>query len=133
MYSQIDGLAEPNQAKFSYAIEELKKNIKILDDSLKLKSFFIGDRITLADIILSSNLNKAFQYLITPDLRKKYVNLFRWYSFVRNQPPFIEFLGPIVYAETVFVPSQDAYKKDHVESENKAKSSEQKQEKVDQK
>ena len=84
LYGQVFASLPANQNKFVYALEELKKTVKVLDDQLKMRSFLVADRITLADVIICCQLDKAFRLLITADMRKKLCNLTRWFSHVRQ-------------------------------------------------
>lgn len=90
---QIFGKLGANEQKYSYAFEELKKAIKILDDRLKMRTYLVGDSLTLADVVLCCQLEKLFRLIITSDIRKKFVNVTRWFTCVRSLKPFQDYLG----------------------------------------
>lgn len=56
IYGQIFGKSKPDQTKYNYANDWLKKVLKNLDDRLKFRSFLVGDTVTLADIIICCQL-----------------------------------------------------------------------------
>jgi len=52
-----------------------------LDNELKSKSFFAGDTLTVADIIIFMSLFSSFSKKTYQD-KEKFVNLSRWYRFI---------------------------------------------------
>lgn len=100
LYGQVFGILPASQSKFAYALEELKKTIKVFDEHLKSRSFLVADRITLVDVIVCCQIDKAFRLLITTDMRKKLVNLTRWFSHVRQTQPFANKLGKMFLCQT---------------------------------
>ena len=95
LYGQIFGSLAPHKNKFNYALEELRKAIKVIDEQLKMRSFLVADRITLADVIICCQMDKAFRLIITSDMRKKLPNLTRWFSYIRQTQPFVSKIGQL--------------------------------------
>ncbi len=60
-----------------------------------MRSLFVGNSLTLVDIVLCCNLDKAFRLIVTAEQRKKLINLTRWYTYVRNLKPFTDCIGKI--------------------------------------
>ena len=93
LYGQVFGKLSADEKKYNFATEELKKILKVLDDRLKFRSLFVGDSLTLADIVFCTHLEKAFRLIISSEIRKKLTNLVRWYTYVRNLKPFVTCIG----------------------------------------
>lgn len=66
--------------------EDLLGALKKLDDILCIKTYLIGERITLADIFVFTALMPLYEHVFDPHLRKPYTSLNRWFSTILNQP-----------------------------------------------
>ncbi len=86
---QIADEKSQNKVKFTYAKDELQKCLKTLEDHLKLRTFFVGNKMTLIDVILCCNLDSMFRKVIPSSMSKKLSQLFRWFRHVRSLPPFV--------------------------------------------
>ena len=93
LYGQVFGNLSLDEPKYKYSFEEFNKNLKILDEHLKKRTFFVGNNLTLVDIMLGSQLDKAFRLLISQDARKKIPHLTRWFKYVRESQPFVNSIG----------------------------------------
>jgi len=80
---------EANKAK-----EAFMHTLAVLDDYLKLRTYLVGDRVTLADIACYCALHFAYkQKLFNAECEKKYVNVHRWFCTCVNQPQAKAVLG----------------------------------------
>lgn len=80
-----------------------------MDDQLKMRTLLVADRITLADIIICCQLDKAFRLIISQSMRQKLTNLTRWFSFMRQSPPMTARIGKMfLCGESSFRPNFDA-------------------------
>ena len=68
------------------AKEEILAVMKTLNDTLATKTFLVGERITLADISVVTNLLLAYQWVMEPAFRSPFPNVNRWFETVVNQP-----------------------------------------------
>ncbi len=77
-----------------------------LNEHLSTRTFFVGERITLADIFIASLIQKAVAVTVDAELRAKLPHLIRNFETVVNQPKLIEVFGKTEYAEKAiqFVP-----------------------------
>lgn len=89
------GYAPMNEAIMAQSKEDLLKVLAIFDKILLPKTFLVGNRITLADIIVACTLWSSMSKLIEPEDRKSLVNLVRWYVTCVNQPEFKSVLGAV--------------------------------------
>ncbi len=81
---------------YQYAKSELNRVLKVCDDYLSKRTFFIGDSLTIFDVCLCIQLDVVFRLLITEELRKSYKSLTRWFTYVRCLPPIMSKIGKMV-------------------------------------
>ena len=62
----------------------MKEYFTLIDKLLKDKNYFVGDKITLADIYVAVSMNLLMATLIDEEYRKELPNLTAWYERVRN-------------------------------------------------
>uniref|UniRef100_A0A8C1WF94 Valine--tRNA ligase n=1 Tax=Cyprinus carpio TaxID=7962 RepID=A0A8C1WF94_CYPCA len=74
---------------------ELLRVLKALDETLALRTFLVGEGVTLADIAVAVAALLPFKYALEPADRKSLVNVTRWYNTCVNQPQFLKVLGKI--------------------------------------
>lgn len=83
------------------SVEEAKKTsgerMKVVEDHFLVNTFFVGERITLADLFAASLLARGFQYVFDKEWRSQYPNSTRWYETIVNQS-----IWKAVVAEPIF-------------------------------
>ncbi|GBC00258.1 hypothetical protein RclHR1_00380026 [Rhizophagus clarus] len=95
----ILGISQYNKAAHNQAVNGLKKSLDILEKILLKKTYLVGERITLADIAVSTSLYLPFKLVLDVGFRKGHPNLTRWYTTLINQPAFKKVLGDVTLAE----------------------------------
>lgn len=79
------------------AVEQAKKDVtsvlEILNKHLLANTFLVGERITLADVIVFSNLLHLYQYVLEPTVRAPFGNVNRWFTTILNQPQVLAVLS----------------------------------------
>ncbi|XP_067830029.1 valine--tRNA ligase [Heptranchias perlo] len=95
------GLLKHNKQAVERAQLELKKILKFLDDHLRLRTYLVGEGVTLADIAVSCALLLPYKHVLEPDFRKPYVNVNRWFLTCVNQPEFKRALGEVKLCEKI--------------------------------
>lgn len=73
----------------------MKTALSILNSHLLTHTYLVGERITLADIIVACNLLNPYKYVLDPDYRKPFGNVNRWFNTLINQPEFKAVLGEV--------------------------------------
>lgn len=86
------------------AQEDFKNGLARLEADLALKTFLVGNRLTLADIVVCSVLYYPFKFFMDAEYRRSYPNLTRYYLFVTAQPAFAKVVGPVVPCVTAISP-----------------------------
>jgi len=84
---------------FDRARDDMKRALSILNSHLLAHTYLVGERITLADIVVACNLTQAFKYVLDPDYRKPYGNVTRWFTTLVNQPEFKAVLGNFEFCD----------------------------------
>lgn len=80
------GFMQFNKTNSEKAKEEILAVMKTLNDTLATKTFLVGERITLADLGVATNLLLAYQWVMEPAFRSPFPNVNRWFETVVNQP-----------------------------------------------
>jgi elongation factor 1-gamma len=82
---------------------DIKKALDVLNKHLTYKTFLVGERISLADIVVSMALHRLYTTVLEPAFRKNYGNVNRWFLTCVNQPQFRTVLGETKLAEKMQV------------------------------
>ncbi|XP_055486373.1 LOW QUALITY PROTEIN: valine--tRNA ligase [Leucoraja erinacea] len=93
------GLLKHNKQAVDRAQVELRKTLRFLDDHLRLRTYLVGEKITLADVAVSCALLLPYQHVFNPEFRKPFVNANRWFETCVNQPEFRRALGEVKFCD----------------------------------
>lgn len=91
----IFGITKYDAEATANAKNDLKKALAILNEHLRLRTYLVGERISLADIIVAVNLLNLFTRVADPNFRKPFVNVARWFATLINQPNFKSVIGEV--------------------------------------
>ncbi|KAJ3055929.1 Elongation factor 1-gamma 1 [Rhizophlyctis rosea] len=111
----IFGFIPENPANTKKAQEDIKRVLEVLNQHLLKKTFFVGETITLADIVLATSLVQFYRNVFDPSFRAPYKNLNRWFNTVVNQPKVQKVLGEVVLAEKMAVAEKKKVEKPKAE------------------
>ncbi|XP_078389457.1 elongation factor 1-gamma-like [Cetorhinus maximus] len=78
---------------------DVKKVLRLLNDHLHVRTYLVGEHVTLADITLVCAMLDLYKQVLEPSLRKQYTDLDRWFTKCVNQPPFQKVLGEVIFYE----------------------------------
>ena len=67
--------------------EDLVICLKGINEILFDKTYFIGERVSVADLYVFSVLMPMYQHVLDAKSRSNYENLSRWFNTILNQPP----------------------------------------------
>ncbi|XP_015212607.2 valine--tRNA ligase [Lepisosteus oculatus] len=93
------GALKANDQAVERARAELQKILGVLDAHLRLRTYLVGEAVTLADITMATTLLLPFKYVLEPGLRKPIINVTRWFVTCLNQPRIKKVLGDVVLCE----------------------------------
>ncbi|KAK8792982.1 hypothetical protein WA158_005145 [Blastocystis sp. Blastoise] len=86
------GYLVPNPKVIKTASEDLKKYLQILNEHLVNNTYMVGNKITLADIVLVCYLLNGFKFLFEESYRAPYASLLRWFL---TCPEFYAVMGQV--------------------------------------
>jgi len=94
----VFGYTEFKPEVYTQAVQGLKAALTILENTLISKTFLVGNKITLADIVLVSALFYPFKFLLDADFRAPFPSVTRWFFTAVNQPQFQNVVGAFTFA-----------------------------------
>lgn len=89
----ILGIMQYNKAGVDQAKDSLKKILTALNNYLLSRTYLVGEKITLADIVVATSLLHLYEHVLDEKNRKPYCNLNRWFTTCINQVQFKTVLG----------------------------------------
>lgn len=89
------------------AKEDTKKVLQVLENHLLLRTYLVGEQITLADIVVACSLFYAFKIVFDKDFRKPYTAVTRWFQTLMNQPEFQAVVGDVPLCDVANVAEGD--------------------------
>lgn len=78
------------------ASEQLVHLLGVLNNILADKTFLVGERMTVADVVVVCDLIMAFKLYLTEADRKQFRNVTRYFKTMVNQKAFQAVTGPVV-------------------------------------
>lgn len=98
------GAIQPNKQAIERSKTEIKKILDFLNEHLLSRTFLVGERITLADIVVATSLLQLYQYVLEPSIRQPFTNVNRWFATLTNQPEFKKVLGEVKLCSKAITP-----------------------------
>jgi len=89
----ILGAIPENANLTAKAKEDVAKALAILDKHLLYRTFLVGERVSLADIVVACSLFLPFHLVFDAAYRAPFGNVVRWYETLIHQPEFIASFG----------------------------------------
>lgn len=80
------GILPYNKNSLERAKEDVKSTLNVLNKHLLNNTYLVGERMSLADIVVFSSLLSLYQHVLEPSVRATYGNVNRWFTTVLNQP-----------------------------------------------
>lgn len=80
------GIIQFQKNNVERAKQDLKATLTALNSRLVNQTFLVGERLTLADIVVLATLLSAYEKVLDPSFRAPFGSLTRWFNTVLNQP-----------------------------------------------
>jgi len=81
-------------------VDRAFRGLDVLEGHLAEHTYFVGDRLTLADIVIATLAIKVNTWVMDDTLRKeRFPNLVRHFEAVANEPRLKPVLTPIKYGD----------------------------------
>jgi elongation factor 1-gamma len=93
------GIMPLNKQTAETSKEELKSTLQFLDEYLLTRTYLVGERVTLADIVLALTMLELYTHVLDNSFRKPYVNVNRWFTTIVNQPEVKNVIGEFKLCE----------------------------------
>jgi elongation factor 1-gamma len=95
----IFGYAPFNAQATAKAKEDIRKGMKFLNEHLLNHTFLVGQRVTLADIVVAMAFHRLYTVVLDANFRKPYQNVTRWFQTCVHQPQFKTVMGEVKLCE----------------------------------
>jgi len=99
----ILGYVPNNKDAVQKAKGDVRKALENLNQYLVTRTFLVGQRITLADVVLALSLYHLYAHVLDVNFRKGFVNVNRWFLTVINQPNVAAVVGSFKLCEKMEV------------------------------
>lgn len=97
----IMGIMKADSTKQQRSQKDVQNHLKNLNDQLKLKTYLVGEGVTLADITVFCVLLHLFQYGLSKEDRKAFCHVTRWFNTILNQKHVKEVVGEVAMCDEV--------------------------------
>jgi len=104
----ILGYIPNNAIATNKAKADVRKALDFLNKHLLTRTFLVGERISLADIVVAVGLLKLYERVLDGPFRKPFVNTNRWFLTVINQPHFKGVVGDVKLCEKMEIAPEGA-------------------------
>jgi len=128
----IQGKIPENSTATQRAKSDVRKSLDILNKHLQSRTYLVGNRITLADIVVATSVFRLYELVLDASFRKSFVNTNRWYLTVVNQPNVASVVGSVTLCDKMQVAKPSAApapKEEKKKEEKKPKEEKPKEEK----
>jgi elongation factor 1-gamma len=102
------GYINNNPTATQRAKGDIRKVLEILNAYLHTRTFLVGERLTVADVVVASSLYRLYERVLDPAFRKQFVNANRWFTTIVNQPEYIQVAGQITLSTKMEVASKES-------------------------
>jgi elongation factor 1-gamma len=98
-------------------VERQSRPLKTLENHISTRTFFVGERITFADLYIAAVIQNAASTTFDAELRAQHPNLVRHLETIVNQPKLADFYGETKYTEKAIQYTPPAKEKKEKEKE----------------
>lgn len=110
------GILPYNKNQSERARTDVNNTLAVLNQALLSQTYLVGERITLADIVVFANLLSLYQYVLDAPARAAVPNVTRWFLTILNQPQ----VAAVVKNYTVAAEALQADPKKYAEFQKKS-------------
>ncbi|XP_058064387.1 elongation factor 1-gamma-like isoform X1 [Anopheles bellator] len=95
------GIMPFNKNNVEHAKDDLRRQMMVLNSRLLKQTFLVGERVTLADIVVFTALLPAYVHVLDPSFRAPFGAVNRWFTTVLNQPHIKPVVGSVTLCTKV--------------------------------
>lgn len=96
---------------YNESIKNLKANVTLINTALNGKDFLVGNRLTVADLILSLTLSHGFTTVLDGGFRKAMAHVTKWIEHVLHNEEVVKRVGRIKFCAKALPPHLTEEKK----------------------
>jgi len=122
------GFKNYNKQETEKAQAHIKKCLNLLNGFLESRTFLVGERVTLADIVLTCNMMMLYAQVLDVNFREPYGNVTRWFTTCINQPQFKQIIPSFTMCEKMAVFDNKRYQELHPKKGKEPKPKQEKKE-----
>lgn len=93
----INGYIPFNAENTVKAKQDIKKIFAALNEMIATRTFLVGQRVTLADIIAFCSVFNLYKTVLEPAFREPFGNVNRWFNTILNQPEVKSVVGDFTF------------------------------------
>lgn len=75
------------------------KTAKVIEQHLLVHTYLVGERMTLADLLMASLIARGFEFVFDKEWREENPNITRWYETITNQPLWSAVVKDVKYCD----------------------------------
>eukprot|EP00695_Tsukubamonas_globosa_P001072 TRINITY_DN200_c0_g1_i7.p1 TRINITY_DN200_c0_g1~~TRINITY_DN200_c0_g1_i7.p1 ORF type:complete len:335 (+),score=189.84 TRINITY_DN200_c0_g1_i7:71-1006(+) len=90
-----------NKAAYEKGLTGVKGFLATFDKVLATRTYLVGNRVTLADIVAAMSLYWPMKMFLDATTRMSFVNVSRYYKTLVNQPNFKAVIGEVTLCEVI--------------------------------
>jgi len=103
------GILPLNKNNIERAEKDVNQALTVLNNHLLNNTYLVGERVTLADIVVFATLLNLYQHVLEPAKRGQFVNTTRWFTTILNQPQVLKVVTGFTLAEKTLVADPKKY------------------------
>jgi len=107
----ILGVIPNNSNAVQKAKGDVRKALENLNKHFLNRTFIVGNRLSLADVVVAASLYRLYELVLDSPFRKAFVNANRWFTTVVNQPEFKAVAGEIKFCDKMQVAKESKEEK----------------------
>ena len=125
IYHAIFGLGSIETEAFNNAIKDIKENLRVINTHLQGKTFLVGERITVADVVVALAAIIPFQVVLDAGVRKSVLpNVTAWIEKFIALPEVVNRIGHVKLAAKALKPVAPLAKKEEKKEAKKEETKE---------
>lgn len=93
------GIMQFNKNATDRAKEDVKRAMGALNEHLLHHTYLVGERVSLADIVVACTMLQLYKQVLDPNFRKAFGNCNRWFTTIVNQPQVKKVIGSFSLCE----------------------------------
>jgi len=94
-YYRTSETMQIDDTQFNEVLTDIRKFLSILDNYLLTRTYLVGNKITLADIVTATVLVEVYKKIFRDQIASEFINVNRWFLTCVNQPEFAKVIGPV--------------------------------------